>query len=115
MNNIAKMTICLFIVAVLAAPAIAGAPHKGSYASQISGTLYRGGTTVLESTEGLFAGCLKNTFGLFNPCLDFVKGSTNIVLAPLDMPFAYFEKGTVKTKAKGVSQVPAPKKPEFSK
>jgi hypothetical protein len=39
----------------------------------------------------LVNGCLKRSFSLFNPCLDFVKGCTTLVLSPLDKGFAYAE------------------------
>jgi hypothetical protein len=59
--------------------------------SNIAGTVYKGGVNCLERTEGLVTGCLKNTFSLFNPCLDVVKVATNIAFYPLDRSVGYVE------------------------
>jgi hypothetical protein len=115
MSKIAKLAVCGLLIVALAVPALAdGVPQKK--ASSVLGKMGQAGTSALEQTEGLVSGCLKNTFCLFNPCLDFVKGCTSIVLAPIEKPFDYLEAKLTKPKqAKKVSKVPEPKKPEIPK
>lgn len=92
MTNIAKITICALLIAALAVPAFAGGPaKKPSTFSRATHGIYSGAACVLDRTEGLLTGCLRTTFGLFNPCLDVVKGCTSRVLAPVERPFAYVE------------------------
>jgi hypothetical protein len=115
MSTIAKLAVCGLLIVALAVPAFAdGVPHKK--ASSVLGKMHQAGTTALVQTEGLVSGCLKNTFCLFNPCLDFVKGCTNIVLAPIEKPFDYLEAKLSKPKqAKKASKVSEPKKQETPK
>lgn len=116
MNKMAKITICGMLIVALAIPAFAGgAPDKRSTASKVSGKVYKAGADVLDRSERLVSGCLKNCFSFFNPCLDLVKGCTNVVLAPVEKPFAYVEDAWAKRGKKVAPRVPAPKKPEIPK
>ncbi|MCX5862515.1 MAG: hypothetical protein NTW27_10415 [Deltaproteobacteria bacterium] len=116
MSNIAKIVICGFLIAAIAAPVFAAGNAKKPYSlSNITGTIYQGSATALDKTEGVFSGVLKRTFGFFNPCLDLVKGCANVVLTPIEKPVAYLESTVLKRKVPGASKVPAPKKPEISK
>jgi len=100
MSKIAKIALCTLLVLALAIPAFAnGASEKRSSASKVTGAIYKGGATALETTEGLFSGCLRRTFSLFNPCLDFVKGCANVALMPIEKPLEYVEKGSLQTAA----------------
>lgn len=117
MAKLAKIAVCTLMALLLSVPAFSGsAPRKGSYVSTVTGSIYNGGATVLDKAEGLFSGCLKRTFGLFNPCLDFIQGCTGYVLAPIEKPLAYLDRYAGKAKSKqAASSVPTPKKPELSK
>lgn len=113
MNRMVMMCFCLILVVALAIPAFAGRAYSKRSAVDHA---YNGGVMVVEKTEGLITGILKSTFKLFNPCLDIVKGCTNIVLAPVDVPFNMLSKATSKPrKARKSSKVPLPKKPELPK
>lgn len=116
MNKMAKITICGLLIVALAIPAFAGgAPDKRSTVSKVSGKIYKGGADIADRTERLFSGCLKNCFSFFNPCLDMVKGCTNVVLSPIEKPFAYAEDAWAKRGKKVAPKVPAPTKPELPK
>ena len=88
--------ICGCFIAGLCSVAFAdGAPER-SAVSRYGGTVYKSGSQVLDKSGMLVNSCLKNTFSLFNPCLDFVKGCTTRVLSPLDKGFAYAENAVAK-------------------
>ncbi len=115
MNTIAKLAICGLLVGALAMPAFAdGVPHKRPSSPFVK--MHQAGTAALVKTEGLVSGCLKRTFSLFNPCLDFVKGCTDVVMAPIERPFDYLEAKLSKPRqVKKVSKVPESKKSETTK
>jgi hypothetical protein len=124
MQSTAKIAICAVLMLALAAPVLAGGPpKKGSTVDSVKSTvysggdaLYRGGAKVVGRTEELAGGFLKNTFSLFNPCLDLVKSCTNIALAPIERPVTYIENRFCKPKTmKKAGTVPQPKKPEVPK
>jgi hypothetical protein len=116
-----KVAICGLLIVALAIPALAGdAPSpkaKRSAASNIGGSVYQGSAALVDRTEGLLTGCLRNTFSLFNPCMDFVKGCSTVVFAPIEKPLDYLEGAYYKTRpmAKAGARVPEPKKPEVPK
>ncbi len=116
MITFVRTVVCGILILALALPAFAngGAKVKGT---SVFGEIGKTGTLVVEQTEGIVTGCLKNCFSLFNPCLDFVKGCTSIVLAPIERPFDYVESKLSKPKAakKAAKSVPDPKKPELPK
>lgn len=92
MGKTARIILFCVIAVALAVPAFAGgAPASGFTCSNIAGTVYKGGVSCVERTEGFVTGCLKNTFSLFNPCLDVVKVATNIAFYPLDRSVGYVE------------------------
>lgn len=116
MSKIARIALCALLVVALAVPAFAnGVSKKRSTTSKVTGAIYRGGATALEGTEGLLSGCLKRTFSLFNPCLDFVKGCANIAVMPIEKPLAYVEKVAFKPRhaRKAAAKIPEPQKPEI--
>jgi len=116
MMKMAKITICAIAVVAIGMPTIAvSASDNWCSPSGVAGSVYRGGASLAERTEGLCTGILKTTFGFFNPCLDLVKGCTNVVLAPIERPFAAIEwvTGSKPKQAKKASKVPVPKKPEM--
>jgi hypothetical protein len=83
--------ICGCLIAGLCSVAFANGAPERSAVSRYGGTVYKSGSQVLDRSGMLVNSCLKNTFSLFNPCLDFVKGCTTRVLSPLDKGFAYAE------------------------
>ncbi|HMK36004.1 MAG TPA: hypothetical protein VK463_13105 [Desulfomonilaceae bacterium] len=121
MNQAFRIALCGLLIVAVAIPAFAGgspdSKAKSSKVAKIGDTVYQGGAQVLERTEGLFTGCLRNTFSLFNPCLDFVKGCSKVVFAPIEKPLDYLESAYYKrtSRAKGAAPVPEPKKPEIPK
>ncbi len=110
MNRTVWIIIAALLISALAMPAFAGSSRAKGVSS--TGTkIYNGGAAIASQTEGLVSGCLKTVFCLFNPCLDVVKGCTNVVLGPIDRSFAYAERSLYKT-----SRVkPAKKKKSGSK
>jgi hypothetical protein len=116
MNKMAKITICGLLIVALAIPAFAGgAPDKRSPVTKVSGKIYKTGADIADRGERLVSGCLKNCFSFFNPCLDIVKSCTNVVLSPIEKPFAYAEDAWAKRGKRVAPKVPAPKKPELPK
>ena len=114
MDRWLSVALCGLLIVAFAMPAAAnGAPEKRSTVSKVTGTIYQGGASVLDRSERLVGGCLKNCFSFFNPCLDLVKGCTNVVMAPIEKPFAYVEDAWAKRGKKVAPRVPAPKKPEL--
>jgi hypothetical protein len=116
MNKIAKVMLCALLIVALAVPAFAGgAPGKRSAASKVKGAIYEGGATALGTTEGLVTGCLRRTFSLFNPCLDFVKGCATVALMPIERPLDYVEKAAFGPRhaKKAAAKIPEPRKPEI--
>lgn len=118
MNKAFMVAICGLLIVAVAIPAVAGGPpsYKAkSSVSKVGNTVYQGGATVLEGAEGLFSGCLRTTFSLFNPCMDVVKGCSTIVFAPIEKPLDYLERAYYKPPKKAAVRVPEPKKPEIPK
>ncbi len=76
--------ICGCLIAGLCSVAFANGAPERSAVSRYGGTVYKSGSQVLDRGGMLLNSCLKNTFSLCNPCLDFVKGCTTRVLSPLD-------------------------------
>jgi hypothetical protein len=109
MNRTVWIIIAALLISALAVPALAGTARDSSWSSATN-KIYNGGATVVSQTEGIFSGCLKTVFCLFNPCLDVVKGCTNVVLNPIDRSFAYAERSLYKS-----SRKPAGKKKSGSK
>ena len=83
--------ICVCLIAAVASVALANGAPERSAVSRVGGTVYKGGSQVLDTSGMLVTSCLKTTFSLFNPCLDLVKGCTTRVLSPCDKGFAYVE------------------------
>lgn len=114
MHRWLSVALCGLLILALAMPAAAnGAPEKRSTVSKVGGTIYKGAGSILDRSERLVSGCLKNCFSFFNPCLDLVKGCTNVVMAPVEKPFAYVENAWAKRGHKAALKVPTPKKPEI--
>ena len=112
MIKMVKITALTLLVAACVVSPVAA----GSSSNSTTYSIYRGGVSAMEQTEGLISGVLKGTFSLFNPCLDIVKGCTNIVLAPIEYPLSYvtaFEFD--KPKARKRLKVSATKKSESKK
>jgi hypothetical protein len=92
MCKLLRILLCVLIIAALSVPAFGASRAKQpSVVSGVAGGVYHGGATVVQQTEGIVSSCLKNTFSIFNPCLDFVKGCTKVVLMPIEKPLDYIE------------------------
>jgi hypothetical protein len=114
------LALCAVIsVFFLASPILAGnAPETGLSLSKVSkfgGQVSDGGKAYLVNTEAHLTGCLRNVFGLFNPCLDMIKGCTSLVLYPIEKPISMISHSFSKPKPgpgkQRAHEVPAPEKP----
>jgi len=117
MNKRAFTLICVVIALCMAVSAFAGS-SKGFSVYKATSNAYNGATTRIAETEGHVTEILRNTFGLFNPCMDLVKGCSRLVFAPLEAPFNYLARSKAKTKSvryKKGQQIPVPKKPDIPK
>ncbi|MEJ2717139.1 MAG: hypothetical protein P8182_08360, partial [Deltaproteobacteria bacterium] len=75
MRKASMIVITSIIMLTLAIPAFAGnSTGVGNVFYRASNEVYVGGTSALSETEYHVTEILRNTFGLFNPCLDLVKG-----------------------------------------
>ncbi len=116
MNKVVKIiTACAFLI-VLPSLVAASSGQSGSFAavSKFGNQIYSGGSTVLNRGEDLLSGCLKTTFSIFNPCLDLIKGTTGVILAPIERPRAVWDAIAKKTKALRGNSIPMPKKPTLT-
>lgn len=101
-------------ICLLLAPAFATAgPDSTDYLKKLPGKVYKGSVTVLDRTEDIFSGVLKRAFGFFNPCLDLVKGCTNVVMKPIERPLNYVERMALGKKPVVSGKIPTPKKPDL--
>ena len=82
---------CVCLIAAVACVASANGARERSTVSRAGVAFYKGGSHILDRGGMLVNTCLKTSFSLFNPCLDFVKGCTTRVLSPIDKGFAYAE------------------------
>ncbi len=113
MRKISGLILAIVVICILMVPAFASAGADTSeYLKRLPGKVYKGSVTVLDRTEDIFSGVLKRAFGFFNPCLDLVKGCTNVVMKPIEKPLNYVESMTLGKKPAGRVKIPAPKKPE---
>jgi hypothetical protein len=93
MNKKAAILICAFLIFALTVPVFAGKkPTKRSAARNVAGSVYNCGASALSQTEDALNECLVRTFSFFNPCLDLIKGASNLVVAPIEGPINYFSR-----------------------
>jgi hypothetical protein len=112
MNKPLLIVLCGLLVLALASPVFAdGGSAKRAHRSWTS-SIGAGASNAVDQTAGVCTGCLKRTFSLFNPCLDAIKGCTNIVMWPIEKPFDYMERSVGKYwDGKKSAKAPAPKRP----
>ncbi len=95
----AGIPITVLLILTLTIPALADdTRQKSSGARRVASSIYHGGASVIDLTEGAISSCLKRTFSVFNPCLDMIKGCTTRVLTPIQAPIDYFAGVTTKPK-----------------
>lgn len=114
MGKMPMIVICACLIAALALPAFAnGTSGTVGTIYKMPKKVYSGGAAIARETEGHLTGMLREAFGLFNPCLDLIKGCTGVVLIPLEKPFAYLGGAKARPKAvrKGNDKIPVPEKP----
>jgi len=115
MGKMPMIAICAFLMVALALPAFAngtsGATVRTLY--KMPQKVYGGGVAIARETEGHVTGLLREAFGLFNPCLDLIKGCTGVVLIPLEKPFAYLGGAKAKPKVgmQRTDKIPVPERP----
>ncbi len=113
MKKTSGMAIGVLVICLCLSPVLAiGGQDTGDYLKKLPGKVYKGSVTVLDRTEDVFSGVLKRVFGFFNPCLDLVKGCTNVVMKPIEKPLNYVERTTFGKKPSTAGKIPAPKKPD---
>lgn len=111
MNKPLLIALCGLLILALASPVFAdGGLVKRAHRSWGS-TICGGINHAADQTAGAFTGCLKRTFSLFNPCLDAIKGCTNIVMWPIEKPFDYVERSVGKCWSCKKTAKAAPKRP----
>jgi hypothetical protein len=117
MRKAPMIVITSFLMLALAVPALAGSSARvGDALYRVSNEVYSGGTSVLSETEHHVTEILRNTFGLFNPCLDLVKGCSRVVFAPLELPFDLMTEAKAKprkVRKRAPQKIPVPEKPEM--
>ncbi|MBI5569958.1 MAG: hypothetical protein HY914_08445 [Desulfomonile tiedjei] len=86
--------LCALLALALAAPAFADVKTKGK--ASIPARVYASGAAATDRVAYAATRVLKTSFSVFNPCLDFVKGCTDVVLTPIGKPFDYMEKAMAK-------------------
>ena len=112
MGKMPMIAICAFLIVALALPAFAnGTSGTVRSISKMPQKIYGSGVAIARETEGHVTGCLREAFGLFNPCLDLIKGCTGVVLIPLEKPFAYLGRAKAKAGIKGTDKIPVPERP----
>jgi hypothetical protein len=96
MNKPLRIVLCGLLILALASPVFAdGGSVKRAHRSWAS-SICSGVNHAADQTAGAFTGCLKRSFSLFNPCLDAIKGCTNLVMSPIEKPFDYMERSVGK-------------------
>ncbi len=95
MNKAPVLVICAFLTVALAIPAFAGG-SDGSVAYKAGKAVYSHGSKVITNTEHHLTNGLRNVFGLFNPCLDLIKGCTHVVLYPVEKPLEMWDAASAK-------------------
>ena len=115
MNKTPWILLCALLIVALAVPALANGPSTlGLTVTKVPGKVYSGTKSILVETEGHVTGMLREAFGLFNPCLDLVKGCTRPVLVTLEKPFDYAGR-YVARRTKSAANAPAAGKTGKSK
>ena len=117
MSKLARTCLCLVLIVGFTVPALAGGPsYHGCSIYRLTSSVYKGGAELVVNTEASLTGCLKHAFGLFNPCLDLVKGCSRLAFAPVEIPYAMLTKACAAPKrAARRVKIPVPKKPKIPK
>lgn len=119
MVKTALTLVCVLLMVAIATLAFAnGASEKSGTVSKVTTKIYKGSVARVQETEGHLTGILRNTFGLFNPCLDLVKGCTATILYPVEKTAGYVAKAVSRPKPaikKEIQDIPVPKKPDIPK
>jgi hypothetical protein len=98
MNKTLVLVICAFLMAALAVPFSASADSKGSMPYRAGKAVYQHGASAINNTEIHLTNGLRNVFGLFNPCLDLIKGCTSVVMYPIEKPLDMWDAASAKPK-----------------
>ncbi|MEW6532638.1 MAG: hypothetical protein AB1473_17540 [Thermodesulfobacteriota bacterium] len=110
------MAACVIVAISLAVPVSwADGSFKDVSLRKMPGQAYSKGATIVKDTEYHVTEIMRNTFSLFNPCLDLVKGCTRVVLTPIEKPFSLLGKPAPKAKKSASKpaegKIPPPEKP----
>ncbi|MFC1833383.1 hypothetical protein ACFL2Q_01445 [Thermodesulfobacteriota bacterium] len=124
MKKTLLIALCLIVMATLNMPVFAaGSAKEAGTVYRMSSGAYDQGAYLLSNTGYRLTEIARNAFGLFNPCLDLVKGTTKVVLYPIEKPLSLLSKPKPKKKRvvrkrkakKAEEKIPQPKKPEMPK
>ncbi|MBM4326780.1 MAG: hypothetical protein FJ118_06410 [Deltaproteobacteria bacterium] len=110
------MAVCVIVAISLAVPVSwADGSLKDVSLRKIPGQAYSKGANIAKETEYHVTEIMRNTFSLFNPCLDLIKGCTGVIMTPLEGPLSIFGKPAPKAKASATkpaeTKIPPPEKP----
>ena len=112
MSKPLRVALCGLLVLALASPVFADGGLVKRHHRSWTSSVCSGVNKVADQTAGAFTGCFKRTFSLFNPCLDAIKGCTNVVMWPIEKPFDYMERTMVSCwPCSKTVKAPAAKKP----
>lgn len=117
MGKIWIIVVCACLITALCLPGVGSAKEAGAI-TKVTNKVYTRSVNVVQNTELHCTEIMRNTFQLFNPCLDLIKGCATVVLYPIEKPMSMIEKSVAKprrvAKKKAAPKVEEPKKPEAS-
>ena len=88
MNKIGLTFICIILVTLIIIPVVeANGSRNAGTLTKYSYKAYHGGATIVRDTGIHVTEIFRNTFALFNPCLDMVKGCSSIVMYPANFTY----------------------------
>ena len=113
MNKIGFVFICVVLITLMLIPIVeANGSRQAGTLTKYSYKAYQGGATVVRDTGTHVTEILRNTFALFNPCLDMVKGCSTVVMYPANFTYDMVAgpKYRVKRSVKAANRIPQKKK-----
>lgn len=112
---IITLSLCMALTVAVTASAESGS-GVGTYVINAGNSVYDRGASVAGNTHDRLTEIARNSFGLFDPCLDLVKATAGLVLSPLSLPFEYWDNDkSRRVSRKAAASIPVPKKPEMPK
>ena len=114
MNKIGLAFVCVILVTLMIIPVVeANGSRKAGALTKYGYQAYHGSATIVRDTGIHVTEIFRNTFALFNPCLDMVKGCSSIVMYPAN--FTYDMVAGKKYRVKRYSKKAGQKSPKSNK